>query len=263
MTEIDGGTFEDLRLAAAMKAHIADQKAVMVFQEAHDGGAALYSFRALGHLDDIHHDLLTDAVEFHTIVPTPDGPVVHVVDMEGTEETAHAVGRAVARYDAPVDIQHGHAAFIQGTDDTGSDREQRDSSGAAYEGIISATRHPGARALWQRIHSSYGSTLDLAETEGELRWWRDHLGRRRPAAGADRSSHPADQALCRLLRRPAAGALPGPFSFDLCRVDRAIIGVYPAVLRFYTIAYCTPCCFCSGGGRGTACSAAGVGVLRG
>jgi hypothetical protein len=206
MTEIDGGTFEDLRLAAAMKAHIADQKAVMVFQEAHDGGAALYSFRALGHLDDIHHDLLTDGVEFHTIVPTQDGATVYVVDMEGTN--ADAVVRAAKRYAAAVDVQHGHAAFIQGTDDTGSDREQRDSSRAAYEGIISATRHPGARALWQRIHSTYGSTLDLAETEGKRQWWRDHLGRRRPAAGADRSSHPADRALCRLLRRPAAGAQP-------------------------------------------------------
>jgi hypothetical protein len=208
MTQTEGGTYEQLKVAAAMKAHIADQKAVLVFQEAKGGGAALYSFAASGEIDKIHQDLLADGVAFHTIVPTPEGPKVYVVDMEGTEETAHAVATAAGRYDAPVDIQHGHAAFNQGTDDTGSDREQRDSARAAYEGIISAARLPGARALWQRIHSTYGSTLDLAETEGKLRWWRDHLGRPRPAAGADRSSHPADRALCRLLRRPAAGAQP-------------------------------------------------------
>ena len=58
--------------------------------------------------------------------------MVHVVDMEGTEETAHAVVKAAGRYDAAVNVQHGHAAFIQGTDDTGSDREQRDASSPSY-----------------------------------------------------------------------------------------------------------------------------------
>ena len=46
----------------------------------------------------------------------------------------------------------------QTTDDTGSDREQRDSARGVYEGLVSATRVPRAKALWQRIHSTYGST---------------------------------------------------------------------------------------------------------
>lgn len=60
--------------AAAMKVHLADQKAVLVFKEGEAGGsAALYKFEAKGSLNDIHNALLEDGAIFHTLVPHAGG----------------------------------------------------------------------------------------------------------------------------------------------------------------------------------------------
>jgi hypothetical protein len=161
MTTIHGGTFEQLRIAAAMKASIAEQKAALIFQHHDDGNAALYTFTAKGDLDTIHKHLLADGVEFHTIIPTSGGATVHVVDMSG--DAYDAVSKAAARHHAEVGTELGRAEFIGTTKQDGTDREQRDHAIAEYERIIGGSGDKDTAKLWKRIHSAYGKKLHLEQ----------------------------------------------------------------------------------------------------
>ena len=158
MTEVEGGTFDQLRVAAAMKAHIAQQKAALVFQQDPAGKAVLASFAAKGSLATIHDNLLADGVEFHTVIPTKDGATVYVADLDGS---AHdAIEHAAQRYSATPEFQIGHAEFIPpDTKSDGSDAEQREFSQRGYESLIAGSGVEGSAALWQRIHHAYGASL--------------------------------------------------------------------------------------------------------
>ena len=56
-------------LATVMKGHLADQKSVLVFQQAERGVGVLAQFEATGKLERIHKDLLKAGIENHTVVP--------------------------------------------------------------------------------------------------------------------------------------------------------------------------------------------------
>ena len=158
MTEVEGGTFDQLRVAAAMKAHLAQQKAALIFQEDPAGKETLVHFAATGSLATIHDNLLADGVEFHTLIPTQGGATVYVADLDGS---AHdAIEHAAQRYDATPEFHIGHAEFIPPeTKSDGSDAEQREFSQREYERIIAGSGVEGSAALWQRIHHAYGAAL--------------------------------------------------------------------------------------------------------
>jgi hypothetical protein len=168
MNDIEGGSFDAIQVASAMKASIAEQKAALVFQDDAKGKAVLFSFPAKGSLDKIHQDLLDDGVEFHTVIPTKGGAMVYVVDTEGDEDAAKSVAKAARHQGSKVTFDRGRADFIGTTKQDGTDREQRDDAIAAYERIIRGSRVRGAQALWARIRDAYGETLHVTSDS-----WRD------------------------------------------------------------------------------------------
>jgi len=150
--------WEHIKLASVMKGHLADQKAVLVFQQG-EGPATLAQFEAKGSLDKIHKGLLKDGIENHTIVPTKDGATVFVVDTDGN--SLEALDKAAARHgkDNPVYYQFGKAEFI-GYDGKGSDREQRDRARAIYQDVIDKSPVQNAQAIWQDIRDHWQPPTD-------------------------------------------------------------------------------------------------------
>jgi hypothetical protein len=171
MTTVSPADWDKLRVSAAMKGYLADQKQTLIFQQNKTDKAALYEFQAKGSIDDIHSDLLKDGVAFHTIVPNDQGATVYVVDLDGS---AHdAVDKAATRYDTTVTYQLGKAEFLGTTKEDGSDREQRDDARRAYEQIIKESPVQGSQGVWRRVHNRWGETLDpdndsfVRESNGE------------------------------------------------------------------------------------------------
>ena len=103
-------------LSAVMKGHLADQKAVLVFQQQDRGVAVLAQFEATGKLSTIHKNLLKDGIENHTVVPTKDGATIYVVDLDGS--SLAKINEGAGRYgkDNPVYYQTGRAEFIGNED---------------------------------------------------------------------------------------------------------------------------------------------------
>jgi hypothetical protein len=161
MTVAHGASFEQLKVAAAMKAHLADQKAALVFKEAPAGKSVLFSFDAKGDLNTIHQGLLADGVAFHTLVPQSGGAKVYVCDLDGA--ATDAVEKGAKRYGAEVTFVRGHAAFVGTQKEDGSDREIRDDARGHYQRLIEGSRLQGAGGVWNRVHSAYGDTLTRKE----------------------------------------------------------------------------------------------------
>ena len=156
MTRYDAD-WEQTLLAGVMKAHLADQKAVLVFQSMQGGKTALAMFTAKGDLDSIHKNLLEDGIENHTMVPTKDGATVYVVDLDGS--TLEAIDKGAQRYgeNNEVLVQFGRGEFVGTTKEDGTDREQRDSARQVYESYIGKSKVQNAGAIWQDINNRWGS----------------------------------------------------------------------------------------------------------
>ena len=73
MTVTTGATMDQLRVAAAMKGAVANQKSVLVVNENPSGKGILYRFHATGDLALINKSLVQDGVAFHTLVPFDGG----------------------------------------------------------------------------------------------------------------------------------------------------------------------------------------------
>lgn len=157
LTVVNNSDWDRLKLTGAMKGFLADQKAVLVFQQG-DGDSVLYKFHAKGDLKSIHDNLLADGVAFHTIVPVAnDAADIYVVDMDGS---AHdAVARGAERYDAEVEYHRGRGEFIGTSKDDGSDREQRDDARRSYEQAIGESSVQGGAEIWSRIRNRFRKTL--------------------------------------------------------------------------------------------------------
>jgi hypothetical protein len=166
MTETDGGSWEALKLAAAMKAHLSNQKAALVFQRSPDGNAHLYQFEAKGSLDKIHQDMLDDGVAFHSIVPTKDGATVYAVDLEG--DAAEAFERAAGHYGTTPTFQRGKAELVGNDAGKGDTPErQRHEARLAYKRIIESSGVEGADRIWKRILPTYRTAFGITEFEPE------------------------------------------------------------------------------------------------
>ena len=154
MWRSDAGWNETV-LAAAMKGHLADQKAVLVFQQQERGVGVLAQFEAKGKLDAIHKNLLKDGIENHTVVPNKDGATVYVVDLDGSN--LHKTMAAAERYGEDVYYQTGRAEFIGNTSYEGTDREQRDGARQVYESIIEQSSVKEAKAIWENVRDHWGA----------------------------------------------------------------------------------------------------------
>lgn len=190
MTEFKGASLDQLRVASAMKAHLADQKAVLVFHDNPQGKSWLYKFKATGPISQIHQQLLEDGIPFHTLIPTGGGATIYVADI-GSHEMAEKVKKAAERYGSETEAVQGDGEFIgydEDRDGPGDDRQQRDFAKSAYERIIGGSGIQGAPDVWSRVHDSYGDQLQrpLKLTPAELSLTKtpimDHgeLGEERP-----------------------------------------------------------------------------------
>lgn len=161
-----GGDWKTTVLSAVMKAHIADQKSVLVFQQQERGVSVLAQFDAKGkNLAAITKNLAKDGIENHTIVPTKDkdgkvtGATVYIVDLDGSN--LKKIEKAAKRYGSDAYFQSGRAEFI-GSDDTKdesgnalTDRQQRDRSRKVYESIIEQSSVKDAQAIWKGVHDTW------------------------------------------------------------------------------------------------------------
>lgn len=160
------GSLEQLRLSAAMKGSLANQKAVLVFQTAPEGHDTLYTMAAPGTPESLHADLLKAGIPYHTLVTYPAGKDenltrVIVVDTDGglgdkVEKFADAHGTAALGY-------NGHAEFLGDTQGTGSDAEQRERAQKAYSQVIAQAtgryQDGDARAVWQGVRDRWADRL--------------------------------------------------------------------------------------------------------
>jgi hypothetical protein len=162
MTQTKGESWDRLKLAAAMKGHLGDQKAVLVFKEGEPGGSAIKaSFPATGSLDDIHKNLLADVLAFHTLEPIEGGAIVHVADMDGSLHDA--VVKGANRYGAEVDTRQGRVEFIPPDTKGETDREQRDNSRRVYAETIRSSPVPGAATIWDGLYNRWAEPLGIGK----------------------------------------------------------------------------------------------------
>ena len=160
-------TFEQAKIAMAMKGWLGDQKSALVFKPDPKGNAFIASFPMTGKLDEIHQQLLDDGLAFHTLEPTSNGAMVHVY---GEDQATHdTVAKALETHDTQGTITFGQGSFIGTTKTDGSDREQRDDARSAYEAIIRDPQSQSAFAgrdigkLWDDIRSRWGGSLSPQE----------------------------------------------------------------------------------------------------
>lgn len=157
MDVVENSDWNHLRASAAIKGWLADQKQVLIFQQMDGGQSVMYRFEAKGKLADIHKGLLADGVAFHTLVPTKDGAVVYVTDIDGS--AADAVKKGAERYDAEVQVEFGRAEFLGTDKQDGTDREQRDSARKSYEAVIEQSPVQASHTVWDRVRDRWGKDL--------------------------------------------------------------------------------------------------------
>jgi hypothetical protein len=166
VTSIGGNeNWDKLRVSAAMKGHLADQKAVLIFKQDDAGKSALYRMHVPeGDVLKLHENLIKDGLAFHTIVPhtAGGGADVIVADLDGSAHDAMA--KAAERYNADVSYEDGQAEFIGTTKEDGTDREQRDDARRAYEEVISQSPVQESQAIWAGVHHTWGQELGVKET---------------------------------------------------------------------------------------------------
>jgi hypothetical protein len=175
-------TPEQLRLSAAMKGWLGQQKAVLSFAANPAGKGIMYSGLATGSLDDIHRALLGNGLENHTLVPTANGAMVYIADTDGS--LAQGVATYARSHKAKFRATPGDAEFIGAEHYEGtSDAEQRAEGRKAYEALIAAAGDRVGPAEWGRLRDRWAKALaetqDRAVRQAELsgqRLFHFHVG---------------------------------------------------------------------------------------
>ena len=142
-------TYEQIKLSAAMKGMLADQKAVIPFKVG-DGPDSLYKIKmpAAG-MGVIHDNLSKVGLEFHTIVQHKDHTDVYVFD-PGTQ-LKEKVQEAGAKHGTEISQWRGNGEFLGSWD---SRQEGRDT----YEAVIDAHLGQDRRGAWDRLYSGWRKT---------------------------------------------------------------------------------------------------------
>ena len=171
MVTMRGTDYETARIASAMKGHLAQQKAVIIFQPNEPGTPPSGHFMASWDVDDdattAHAKLEQNGVTFHTLQPLEGGGTRVFVYGED-QESYDNVGRAAAAYGREVELVHGAGEFLGTTKEDGSDAEQRADAQRVYEEAIGSTAGSGGRdvgAIWQDVRDHW-STAFGSKAEG-------------------------------------------------------------------------------------------------
>jgi hypothetical protein len=163
---VQRGNLAAIRVAAAIKGHITNQKQVLVFSQDNKADSHMADFEAKGSLADIHNQLLKAGLDFHTLEPTADGAKVYVyTDNDATDAKINAAAKA---FGSEVHAVPGKGVFIGDQLGTGTDDEQRARGRADYERIIK--EEGGAKGLedvasvWQDANDHWRSETDPSQT---------------------------------------------------------------------------------------------------
>lgn len=154
-------TMEQLKLAAAMKGYLANQKSVLVFHENPQGNSTICSFDMEGDVEEINKNLVELGLPNHTIIPLKKNRgKVYLVDVDG--DTADKIMKGIGKYGGEnLECRVGDAEYI-GTSggEEGSDADDRRKAKEAYAGIIKGSGVQDAEGIWNRIHSAYGDSIE-------------------------------------------------------------------------------------------------------
>lgn len=165
MTHMHNTTPETAELALALKGLLTNQLQVLRFVPG-EGSEFMASFEAKGTPEEIHEDLLSYDVAFHTLQLKQDGATVHVYGAD--QDTLDAVSKAAELYDAKVKVLPGKGKFIGTEKEDGTDAEQRQDARQVYSRIISravasgklrgdfGSRWDGIRRRWHQTTDSRG-----------------------------------------------------------------------------------------------------------
>jgi hypothetical protein len=126
-------TAERAEIALALKGYLANQLQVLRFVPG-KGKEFMASFEAKGTPEEIHDDLLSHNVAFHTLQLKQDGATVHVYGAD--QDTMDAVSEAAKLYDSNVKVLHGKGKLIGTHKEDGTDAEQREDARRIYQEII-------------------------------------------------------------------------------------------------------------------------------
>ena len=147
-------TYEQIKLSAAMKGMLADQKAVIPFKVDRNGKDSMYQIKMQAtDLNKIHEELISAGLEFHTMVPHNGHTDVYVFD-PGTE-LQQKVEEAGAKHGA-ISQWRGNGEFLGSWSDR---QEGRD----AYQAVIDKNLGPNQRGQWDRIHSGWRRTHPVSK----------------------------------------------------------------------------------------------------
>jgi 8-oxo-dGTP pyrophosphatase MutT (NUDIX family) len=168
MTVSKGATMAQLKVAAAMKGALADQRAVMVALANPKGKGVIYQFEVKGTPDTINDGLLSTAIEYHTIVPKDGGATVYIASADGNEKVMKAVKEAAEHFDAKVAYHRVDAELVGSNKDDASDEEQRRDAQQRYARIIKGSGVRGADDIWDGIQLRYAASFREEAQADEL-----------------------------------------------------------------------------------------------
>jgi hypothetical protein len=139
--------YDHLRLSAAMKGMLADQKAVIPFKVEKGGPDSMYKIKVSDtDMKSVHTKMSEAGLEFHTMVPHSGHTDVYVFD-PGSELTTK-VQQAGARHGIEISQWRGRGEFLGSWD---TRQEGRD----AYQAVIDAHLGQDRRGQWDRLHSRW------------------------------------------------------------------------------------------------------------
>lgn len=191
ITQYKKEDLEEVRVAAAMKGWISDQKAVIAFKASPNGSTAMYSTRVRGDMESVHKELLEAGIEFHTLVPDGDGVKVFTFDESGG--LAKAFSTFARDHGSKSKIRFGEGEFIGSWD---SREEGRQAYEREIEGFLGRRDDGGSIGrLWVNIRDRWGaeakrqglrkadrgefvildSPLNPASTNAEIEAWIEQL----------------------------------------------------------------------------------------
>jgi hypothetical protein len=167
MTVSHGATMEQLKVAAAMKGALADQRAVLVARANPKGKGIIYQFEVKGTPDKINDGLLSTAIEYHTIVPKDGGATVYIASADSNTRVMKAVKEAAEHFGAKVGFHRVDTELIGSNKDDGTDEEQRTDAQERYARVIKGSGVRGADRIWDGVQLRFGARFGSASGGAE------------------------------------------------------------------------------------------------
>lgn len=162
-----------LKLSAAMKGYLGQQKAVLSFESDPKGPDVLYTGYMTGEPEDIHRALIAAGIENHTLVPSGTGVTIHIADQDGA--AAKAVSKFAMGRKLNFRTTRGRADFIGAKHYEGTtDAQQRAEAQQEYEYVIAHSGVAGssgmpAGEIWRGIRDRWAQALLTTQDRGSVR----------------------------------------------------------------------------------------------